>query len=326
MIVSKAPLRIPLGGGGTDLPFFSKLFGGNLTSVAINKYIYIIVTKREFYNDFLIRYSEIEKVKGIEDIKHTRIKAALNYLNIDEPLEITSISDVPAGTGLGSSSSFLVALLKALHTYKGEEVSAFKLAEEAAEIEMEILGEPIGKQDQYLASFGGLINLDIHKNGKVLVSPLNLSTLDLQKLEENLMLFSTGTKHSAVEVLSEQKRVLESDKEKMDQMKLIKELGEDIRKSIEEGDLQKFGKWLNVHWEIKRKFSKVMSNEKIDFIYDLGIKSGAMGGKLVGAGGGGFFLFYCENKKEELREAMKKEGLKELKFKFDQEGCKIVYK
>ncbi len=326
MIVSKAPLRISLGGGGTDLPFFSKLFGGSLTSVAINQYIYITIAKRKFYDDFLIKYSDTERVKSVEDIKHLGIKAALKYLNITDPIEITSVADVPAGMGLGSSGSFLVALLKALHAYKGEEISAFKLAEEAAEIEMKILKAPSGKQDQYLASFGGLINLDINKKSRVLVSPLSISNSNSQILEENLLLFSTGIKHSSTNILSEQKASLESDKERMDQMQLIKKLGEDIKKSLEEGNIQKVGKWLNVHWEIKRKLSQSMSNSKIDSIYKIGIENGAMGGKLVGAGGGGFFLFYCENKKEELRKAMSKEGLKELKFKFDQEGCKIICK
>jgi D-glycero-alpha-D-manno-heptose-7-phosphate kinase len=325
MIVAKAPLRISLGGGGTDLPFFSNLFGGNLTSVAINKHIYIIVAKREFYDDFVIRYSQIERVKNIEDIQHTRIKAALKYLEITDPLEITCISDVPAEMGLGSSSSFLVALLKALHAYKEEEVSAFNLAEEAAYIEMNTLGEPIGKQDQYLASFGGLINLDINKNGKVIVSPLDLSLSDLQKLEGNLLLFSTGITHCAADVISDQKKNMESDEEKMSQMHLIKEIGNEIKLALEKGDISKIGRWLNVHWEAKKKSSDKMSCNKIDSIYELGIKNGALGGKLIGAGGGGFLLFYCENKKDELRDAMKKEGLKELNFKFDHEGCKIIY-
>lgn len=326
MIIARAPLRLSLGGGGTDLPFLSNIYGGNLTSVALNKYIYIIVEKREFYEDFLIRYSRTERVRNIDDIAHTRIKAALKYLNINDPLEITSVSDVPSGTGLGSSSSFLVALLKALHAYKNEEISAFRLAEEAAEIEMGVLKEPIGKQDQYLSSFGGLINLDITKSGKVIVSPLDISLFNLKKLEDNLLLFSTGIKHSATEIISEQKKSLESDKEKMNKMKMIKDLGADIKKSIEEGDIQKVGKWFNVHWEIKRKFSKNMTSQVIDKIYEIGLKNGAIGGKLVGAGGGGFLMFYCESKKATLRKAMIDFGLKELKFEFDQEGCKIIYK
>ncbi|MCR4284519.1 MAG: hypothetical protein NUV97_00560 [archaeon] len=325
MIVSRAPLRLSLGGGGTDLPFFSKRYGGNLTSVAINKYIYIILQKRPFYNNFLIRYSQTELVDEIDKITHTRVREALKYLNITEPLEITSVADVPAGTGLGSSGTFLVALLKALHTYKGEEVSSFKLAEEAADIEMNILDEPIGKQDQYLAAFGGLINLDISKTGKVIVSPIDISSKSIKELEDNLLLFSTGIKHSATEIISEQKKNLESDEEKMAQMKVIQELGNDIKRELEKGDVKKFGRWLNVHWETKKKFSKNMSNKRIDELYEIGLKNGALGGKIVGAGGGGFLMFYCDGDKDKIRSAMAKENLRELKFNFDHEGCKVIH-
>ena len=325
MIVVRAPLRISIGGGGTDLPFFSSKYGGSLISAAINKYIYIIIKKREFYDDFLIRYSEVENPKTLKDIQHTRIKAALEYLNINEPLEITSIADVPANTGLGSSSTFLVALLKALHAYKREDVSAKKLAEEASEIEMNILGEPIGKQDQYLASFGGVIHLDIDKKGNVTVSQVNASYSTMEELENNLLLFNTGIKRSAIEVIEDQKKNLESNGEKMEQMKLIKEIGEEIRKALEKGEPSKVGKWLNVHWEAKKNFSKKMSSQNIDNSYEIALKKGASGGKLVGAGGGGFLMFYCENHKGQLREAMNGLGLKEMPFRFDTEGCKIIY-
>lgn len=325
MIVVRAPLRISLGGGGSDLPFYSNKFGGEMISVAINKYNYIIVKKRDFYDDFFIRYSKTELVKNISEIENTRIKAALQLLNIQEPIEITAISDVPAGTGLGSSSTFLVALLKALHTYKKEDVSAKKLAEEAAHIEMEILNEPIGKQDQYMAAYGGLINLKIKKDGSVLVSPLNISLSNQEELENNLLLFSTGIKHSAVEIIEDQKKNSESDEDKMKQMHIIKDIGLEIGKSLEKGDVSKVGRWLNAHWETKKKFSNKMSSDDIDKYYELGLKNGAIGGKLVGAGGGGFLLFYCEGNKSQLRDAMQKEGLKELNFKFDMDGCKVLY-
>ncbi len=325
MIISRAPLRVSIGGGGTDLPFYSSKFGGALVTAAINKYAYIIVEKREFYDDFFIRYSKTERVKRVEDIEHTRVKAALQYLKITDPIEITCIFDVPAGTGLGSSSAFLVALLKALHTYKREEVSAKKLAEEAADIEMNVLKEPIGKQDQYASAFGGILNLKIEKNGSVFASPLDISYSTLEELENNLVLFSTGITHSAVEVITDQKKNLESQEEKLNQMHEIKHIGQEIKKSLEAGEPSKFGKWLNVHWELKKGFSKKMTSSKIDEIYSLGLKKGASGGKLIGAGGGGFLMFYVENKKKELREAMEKEGLKELKFKFDLDGCKIIY-
>lgn len=325
MIVVKAPLRLPLGGGGTDLPFYSNLYGGSLVSVALNKYNYIIVQKRTFETESLIRYSKTEIVKSPSEIKHTRIKAALEYLNITEPIEITAISDVPSGTGLGSSGAFLVALLKALHYYKRQEISMKKLAEEAADIEMNILNEPVGKHDQYLASYGGIINLEINKKGEVMVSPLNISYSTLEDLENNCLLFSTGLKHSAVDILQDQKNQMISNESKMKQMDIIKEIGLEIKKSLEQGDTKKFGKWLNVHWETKKKFSDKMTAENIDDLYEQGIKNGAIGGKLVGAGGGGFILFYCDENKKKLRESMEKKGAKELPFKFDHDGCKVVF-
>ena len=326
MIIVRAPLRISIGGGGTDLPFYSSRFGGEMISVAINKYNYIILKKRgDFYDDFFIRYSKTEITKNICEIENTRIKAALQFLNIKEPIEITAISDVSVGTGLGSSSTFLVALLKALHTYKKEEVSAKKLAEEAAYIEIKILNEPIGKQDQYMAAYGGLMNLKIKKDGSIIISPINISLSNQEELENNLLLFSTGIKRSAVEIIKDQKKNSEADEEKMKQMHIIKDIGVEIGKSLEKGDITKVGRWLNVHWETKKKLSKKMSSEDIDKYYEWGIKNGAIGGKLVGAGGGGFLLFYCEGNKSQLRDAMQKEGLKELLFKFDTEGCKVVY-
>ena len=325
MIIVRAPLRISLGGGGTDLPFYSSKFGGSLISAAIDKYVYIIIERRKFYDEFCIRYSKTEIVKDIKDIKHTRIREALKYLDIKEPLEITSLADVPAGTGLGSSGSFLVALLKALHTYKKEDISVKRLAEEASYIEMNILKEPIGKQDQYLAAFGDVINLEIEKNGKVLVSTIDASYSTLEELENNLLLFSTGIKHSTIDVISDQKKNLEADEDKMNQMHMIKDIGIEIRSALERGDTSKVGKCLNAHWESKRKFSKKMTSDKIDSFYELGINNGALGGKLVGAGGGGFLLFYCENNKDKLRAAMKGAGLKEMPFRFDKEGCKIIY-
>ncbi|MEI7719472.1 MAG: galactokinase [archaeon] len=325
MIVVRAPLRIPLGGGGTDLPFYSSKFGGSLVSVAMNKYNYIIIEKRDFYDDFFIRYSKTENVKTVEEIEHSRIKAALQLLNIKEPLEITAISDVPAGTGLGSSGTFLVALLKALHVFKKEDVSNKQLAEEAAHIEMEVLNEPIGKQDQYLASFGGILNLEIKKDGSVMFTPLNVSFSTKEELENNLLLFSTGIKHSTVDVIKDQKKNAESDEDKMNQMNIIKDIGHEIKKCLEDGDTAKVGRWFSAHWDTKKKFSNKMSSDKIDEYYELGLKNGALGGKLVGAGGGGFLLFYCDNNKRQLRQAMEKEGLKELQFKFDLDGCKVLY-
>jgi D-glycero-alpha-D-manno-heptose-7-phosphate kinase len=325
MIVTRAPLRLSIGGGGTDLPFYSNKFGASLVTAAINKYIYIILEKRDFYDEFYIRYSKTEIVKNVNEIQHTRIRAALEYLNITDPLEITAVADVPAGMGLGGSSSFLIALLKALHTYKKEDISAKKLAEEAAYIEKEILKEPIGKQDQYASAFGGLLNLQIDKNENVTHSVLDVSYSVLEELENNLLLFSTGVSHSATEILNEQKKSVESSEEKMKQMHIIRDIGQEIKKSITSGDPLKFGKWMNVHWETKKRFTNKISSPKIDRLYELALKNGAVGGKLVGAGGGGFLLFYCEKNKKQLRDAMEKEGSKELPFRFDHDGCKVVY-
>ncbi len=324
MIVVRAPLRISIGGGGTDLPFYSSRFGGSLISAAIDKYIYIIIEKRHFYDEFLIRYSKIETPKKVDDINHTRIKAALKYLNINDYLEITSLADAPAGTGLGSSSAFLVALLKGLHAYKGEDVSAKRLAEEAAEIEIDILKEPIGKQDQYISSFGGIIHLDIDKKGNVIVSPLDASYSTIEEIENNILMFKVGGTRSASDILSNQAKEAESEESKMKQMHLIKDIGNEIKKALEKGDTKKFGQWLNVHWESKKSFGK-MTSQEIDQAYETALQNGALGGKIVGAGGGGFLMIYCENRKEKLREALGKLELLEMPIKFDREGCKIVY-
>lgn len=325
MIITRAPLRLSIGGGGTDLPFYSSKFGGSLITAALDKYVYIIVEKRDFTDESLIKYSQTEIVKDHKNIKHNSIRAALEYLKINEPIEIISVADIPAGSGLGSSGAFLVALLKALHTYKREHVSTKKLAEEACHIEMNILKEPIGKQDQYASAFGGIIHLDIDKNQNVNVSPLNISYSTLDELKNNTFLFGTKIIRSASEVLADQAKKAESEEDKMKQMHMIKEIGQEIKKSLEEGNTKKFGQWLNVHWETKKNFTKKMTSPEIDNYYSIGIKNGAVGGKLVGAGGGGFLLFYCDKNKKQLREAMEKLGLKEAPFGFDTEGCKIIY-
>ena len=325
MLVARAPLRISIAGGGTDLPFYSSKFGGDLVSAAIDKYNYIILEEREFYNETFIRYMQNEVVKDIKDIKHTRVKAALEYNKLNEPIEITSLADVPSGTGLGSSSTYLVALLKAIHTYKGEDVSKKEVAEEAAHIEMGILKEPIGKHDQYMASFGGIRRLKIDKNGSVNVSVANISQSVLYDLSYNMLMFNTGVKRDAINIISEQKINAESEEAKMELMHIIKDIGKKIICALEEGDLTTFGKCLNDHWNAKKKFSNNMSSTIIDRYYNIGIENGALGGKIVGAGGGGFLLFYCEDKKRVLKEAMINAGLKELSFYFDFDGVKIVY-
>jgi len=323
MIITRTPLRLPLGGGGTDLPFFYPKFGGELVTAAIDKYIYIFISERKFHEEFRIAYSQTENVRDIEEIKNTRVKAALKLLKINHPLEINTISEVPGNSGLGSSSAFLVGLLKALHTYKGESVSSRMLAEEAAMIEIDILNEPIGKQDQYASSLGGVNHLKINKEGEVSCDSLNYSSDTVRELERNLHMFFTGIKRDAAEVIMDQARS-STDEEKMNSMKVIKEIGIEIKECIEKGDLKKFGKLLNLHWETKKKTSNKISSEKIDNWYEKAIKNGALGGKIMGAGGGGFFVFYCENNVNEFIRTMEDAGLSYVPFRLDMEGTKIL--
>lgn len=324
MIITRTPLRVSIGGGGTDLPFFFPKYGGFLVTSAIDKYIYVMVSERKFHDQFRISYSTTENVDSVDKIQNDRIREALKLLNITKPLEISTISEVPGQSGLGSSSAFLVGLLKALHKLKGEIVSPKVLAEEAAKIEIDIIKEPIGKQDQYASAYGGIINLNINKTGNVLVSPLDITTEVLKDLESNLYMFYTGITRSASEVIRDQSQKAVSDEEKMQCMSQIKDIGIEIKKAIESGNARRFGEWMNVHWESKKKMSSKMSSSKLDEWYDLGIKNGAIGGKVMGAGGGGFLLFYSERKGSEFIKSMQEAGLKFVPFKFDFEGCKLI--
>ncbi len=324
MIITKTPLRLPLGGGGTDLPFFYPKFGGELVTACLSKYVYVTVSERKFVDRFRISYSKTENVKTIAEIENNRVREALKLLNITRPLEIATISEVPGSSGLGSSSAFLVGLLKALHAYKGESVSSKTLAEEAAHIEINILKEPIGKQDQYAAALGGVNHLKINKEGTVAASPINLSYNTLRDLEVNLHLFFTGITRDATDVLKEQSKSVLGDNEKLNCMNQIKQIGLDIKESLENGDTKRFGKLMNLHWETKKKTSSSMSNQKIDRWYDIAIKNGALGGKIMGAGGGGFFVFYCNNNSSDFIHTMEKEGLQSVPFHFDMDGSKIL--
>lgn len=325
MIVTKTPLRLPIGGGGTDLPYYYSKHKGFLVTATLNKYIYITVHERKFYQESLLKYSNIENVKNIDEIKHTRIREALRLLNVTEPLEITSMADVPSQTGLGSSSSFLVGLLNALHAYKREYVSVAALAEEACKIDLEILKEPIGKQDQYAAAYGGLMQMEISQKGKVMVSRLDVHQDTVEELQRNLFLFYTGISRDASEVLQEQKSKAESSQVSAEGLTQIKEIGYAIKKALENGDTRRFGEWLNVHWETKKKLSGKITNPQIDRWYKTAIENGAIGGKIMGAGGGGFFMFYCDKNQKEFRKAMTNSGLKELDFKFEFDGSKILF-
>ncbi len=325
MIVTRTPLRIPLGGGGTDLPSYYTQFGGFLISAAVDKYIYITVNKR-FEKSIRVSYSKTEIVDHPDEIEHPLVREALRLLKIDSGIEITSIADVPSNTGLGSSSAFTVGLLNALHTYKKEKVSAQELAEEACYLEIEKLNEPIGKQDQYAAAFGGIVCLEINRLGEVKVEQLSLPENSLDQLESNSLLFYTGKKRSAGEILSAQnKSNASSQNGSLEAMHKIKEIGYQIKESFQTGDLDRFGLLLDEHWQTKKKLSEKISDPQIDSWYGLAKSEGALGGKLMGAGGGGFFMFYCNNGKNGFRQSLQQAGLREMRFRIDWEGSKVLF-
>jgi D-glycero-alpha-D-manno-heptose-7-phosphate kinase len=324
MIVTRTPFRVPLGGGGTDLPSYYSKYGGFLVSAAINKYVYITVNKR-FENSIRVSYSRTEIVDEVNQIQHPIVREALKLLNIDRGIEITSIADVPAKTGLGSSSSFTVGLLKALHTFKREPIPTQDLAEEACHLEIDILGEPIGKQDQYLAAFGGVTSLDIDRSGKVKVNTHILSDDAMDQLESNILLLFTGIQRSASEVLNEQNRATKEDERTVvNRLHKIKELGKEIEEALRQGNVRRFGELLDVHWQTKKGMSQKISKSQIDLWYDAARENGALGGKIMGAGGGGFFMFYCDNGKTKFRKTLKEMHLREMRFRIDTEGSKVL--
>ncbi|HAV00862.1 MAG: GHMP kinase [Lachnospiraceae bacterium] len=324
MIVARSPLRISLGGGGTDLPSYYEEHEGFLISAAIDKYVYITL-HQTFDEGYLLKYSKLERASSIDEIEHPIIREALKLLNWKDPhIEICSMADIPAGTGLGSSSSFTTALLKALHAYQGNIVSTRTLAEEACEIEINRLKEPIGKQDQYIAAYGGITCMDFKKDGYVWVDPLRISKETLYNLEDNLCLFFTGFSRSAGAILKEQDE--KSRKHNDDMIKnldFVKKLGYESKEAFEKGDLERFAEIMNVHWEYKKKRSGGMSNARIDEWYDLALKNGALGGKMIGAGGGGFLMFYARDKIK-LRRVLTETGMEEVRFRFEMEGSKIL--
>jgi D-glycero-alpha-D-manno-heptose-7-phosphate kinase len=324
MIVTRTPVRIPLGGGGTDLPSYYTQYGGFLTSAAIDKYIYVTVNKR-FEPSYRISYSQTEICDSANEIKHPIVREALKLLKIERGIEITSIADVPSNTGLGTSSAFTVGLLNALHTYKREKLSAKELAEEACYIEIQLLGEMIGKQDQYAAAYGGIISMEIDRLGNVEVKPVHLSEDTLDQLESNTLLFYTGIKRNASEVLAPQSQGASLDKEKViEGMHKIKEIGHQIKQAFEEENLARFGELLDLHWQTKKQLSSKITQSRIDEWYKTAKEEGALGGKVMGAGGGGFFMFYCNNHKNGFRKLMGRQGLMEMRFRVDFEGSKVL--
>ena len=324
MIIARSPLRISLGGGGTDLPSYYEKFGGFLIAGAIDRYVYITLHEN-FTPDLIVKYSKLERVADAAKLEHPIIREAFDLVGLDgRGLELTSMADIPSGTGLGSSGSFATALLKALHAQKKDLVHPAELAAQACEIEMVRLKEPIGKQDQYIAAYGGLTCFNFLPDGKVEAWPLKVSDETRDNLEDNLLLFFTGYSRSASAILKEQDMKSKSDDKSMiENLHFVKDLGQQSKTALETGNLHEFARLMDVHWQRKKQRSGGMSNPKINEWYDLALASGALGGKLIGAGGGGFLMFYAEDKAR-LRHAMRTAGLKEVRFRFDFEGTKLV--
>ncbi len=324
MIITRSPLRISLGGGGTDLPSYYREHSGLVIAAALDKYVYITL-HQTFAQELIIKYSRLERVRSVDEVEHPLIREALKLTGVEAPyLEITSMADIPAGTGLGSSGSFTTALLRALHTLKKNLVHPHELAEQACHIELDILREPVGKQDQYIAAFGGLTCFRFLPNDQVEAWPLKMDTDTLYSLEDNLLLFFTGYSRPASEILREQDtKSKQNDREMIANLHFVKELGRKSKETLETGDLERFAELMNIHWEYKKQRSAHMTNGEIDRWYALGRENGALGGKLIGAGGGGFLMFYAADKVR-LRRAMREAGLQEVRFRFDFEGTKVV--
>jgi len=324
MIITRSPLRISLGGGGTDLPSYYSKHGGFLIAAAIDKYVYVSVN-RPFNEGIYLKYSNIEKVTKVDQVNHPIIREALDYFNLRTPqIEITTLADIPSGTGLGSSGSFTTGLLKALHTHYRRNIQPLDLAELACKIEIDKLHEPIGKQDQYISAVGGITALTFDHNGSVKAESLQISTDTLHNLEDNLLLFFTGISRSASSILSDQNVKSKSDDiDMIENLDFIKDLGLRSRDALLSGNTNLFGELMHEHWLQKRKRSQGISNDFINSAYDMAIANGAVGGKLVGAGGGGFLMFYA-NDKNRLRRSMRDLNLEEVRFKFDFEGTKVI--
>jgi len=327
MIISRSPVRITLGGGGTDLPSYYSKYGGALIAAAIDKYT-LVTAHTRFDEDIKLNYSQTEQLQNIDKIKHNIFREALKLLNIKKGIELTSLSDMPSSSGLGTSVSFTISLLNVLHTYKRDFVPQKRLAEEACKIEIEILKEPIGKQDQYISAFGGITSFQFAKDGTVTVKPVTMTDEAQDELHDNIMLFYTGISRSASKILKEQDEKSKKDEgTTIDTLHEIKRIGLETKKALEQGDVDKLGEFLDVHWNIKKRLSKDVSNQYIDGCYAIAKKHGVLGGKIMGAGGGGFFMFYHNgnnNEKTSFAKALIKKGLKKMRFNFDFEGSKII--
>lgn len=324
MIMTRTPLRICLGGGGTDLPSYYREFGGFVISAAINRYVYIAVN-RSFLPGYFLKYSDTEHAQTLDEIRHPLLREALRLHDAPCPLEIVSVADVPAGTGLGSSGAFLVGLIHALYAYKRKRIAAELLAQEAVEIEMNRLQEPVGKQDQYIAAYGGLLCQEYRSDDSVSVSLLAVSEAALKELRDSLMLFFVGQTRRASALLEDQKqRSEQGDRAMLENLHFVKQLGQEIRQVLESGAIHEFGSLMHEHWLRKRSRSNGMTNDRVDELYELArTRGGATGGKLVGAGGNGFLLLHTHDRKR-LRAAMTDAGASEMEFNFDFDGSAVM--
>jgi D-glycero-alpha-D-manno-heptose-7-phosphate kinase len=326
LIVSRTPFRLSLGGGGTDLPAYYTKHGGFFISGAVDKYMHIVLNNR-FEPGIRLSYSQTEIVDSIDLIRHPLVREALRLLDLrKDRLEIVSLADVPAATGLGSSGSFTVGLLNALYARQRIVKTPAEVAEAACDIAMNRLHEPSGKQDEYSASLGGIRSYEIDTRGKVTAKDLNISESTLSELEYGIMMFYTGITRSAGEILGKQQaRVSDDEGEAVKKMHAIKAIGLESKDALESGDLKRFGELLHEHWTVKRGITDGMTTGSVDSWYSIARKSGALGGKLVGAGGGGFLMLFCQEGREKVRNALVSEGLKEMRFRFDFEGSKVIY-
>jgi D-glycero-alpha-D-manno-heptose-7-phosphate kinase len=324
MIITRSPLRISLGGGGTDLPSYYREHGGFLVAGALDKYVYLTL-HRTFVPDLIVKYSKLERVASAAQLEHPIIREAFALLGMDgRSLELTSMADIPGGTGLGSSGSFTTALLKVLHAANKNLISPGELAEQACHIEIDRLQEPVGKQDQYIAAVGGITAFTFHRDGRVEYRPCKIPEETLFNLEDNLLLFFTGYSRSASAILQDQHdKSRQQNQAMLDHLHYTKDLGYQSLAALEAGELEQFARLMDVHWRRKKDRSAGMSNDRINECYDHAMAHGALGGKLIGAGGGGFLMFYAHDKSK-LRHAMRAKGLQEVRFRFDFEGTKVV--
>lgn len=325
MIITRTPFRFTLGGGGTDLPSYYSRFGGLIFAAAIDKYMFISVN-RPIVDDLVrVKYSSSEQVESVSELRHELAKAALDHVGIPNAIEIISMADIPAGTGLGSSSCYMVGLLNALYALKRDYRSVTDIAEAACHLEMNVLNKAVGKQDQYLAALGGLPILEIEKDGKVRVRQARIDYVTMDELNRNTLIFYTGTTRNADDILRHQDQSVKNDVTAVtESLHLIKEIGYEIIEALETGNLDRFGLLMDEHWEAKKRLSTKIADERLHRIYDVAKQNGALGGKITGAGGGGFFVFYTNNRHHQLRRAMQSEGLRELRYRFDTEGSRIL--